>query len=113
MQHATSSRKWNPDFYNWILEIKDSDHYVDTHCWVFNLQSFELIFADLCMRGILSNMKLAGSWDLGNEFIVSLVKTDEPWDELQNRCSLSSEANHYYAKDVIRLKPFHIAWERS
>jgi hypothetical protein len=113
MPHATSSRKWNPDFYNWILEIKDSDHYVDTHCWVFNLQSFELIFADLCMPGILSNMKLAGSWDLGNEFIVSLVKTDEPWDELQNRCSLSSEANHYYAKDVIRLKPFHIAWERS
>ena len=111
MPYATSAEKWNPGFYNWLLKIKDSNEYIDSHCWVFNIQSFELILTDLVMLGILSNMKLAGSWDLGNEFIINLVKADEPWNELPNRCSLSTEANHYYASDVIRLKPFQLTWE--
>lgn len=111
MPYATSTEKWNPDFYNWILEIKNSGEYVDSHCWVFNIQSFELILTDLAMLGILSNMKLAGTWDLGSEFIVNLVKTDEPSDGSPNRCALSTEANHYYASDIIRLKPFQLTWE--
>jgi len=111
MPYATSAEKWNPSFYNWILEIKNSAQYIDSHCWVFNIQSFELILTDLTMLGILSNMKLADSWDLGSEFIVNLVKTDEPANGLPNRCSLSTEANHYYASDVIRLKPFQLTWE--
>lgn len=111
MPYATSAEKWNPSFYNWILEIKNSAQYIDSHCWVFNIQSFELILTDLTMLGILSNMKLSDSWDLGSEFIVNLVKTDEPANGLPNRCSLSTEANHYYASDVIRLKPFQLTWE--
>ena len=111
MPNATSTQKWNPDFYNWTIATRDSDHYVDSHCWVFNIHSIELILADLVMLGIISNIKLADSWDLGGEFIVTLVKTDELSDELPNRCLLSAEANHYYATDLIRLKPFQLTWE--
>jgi len=111
MPYATSTQRWNPDFYNWIVSVKDSDHYIDSHCWVFNIHSIELILTDLAMLGILSNMKLAGTWDLGGEFIVNLIKTDEPSNESPNRCALSTEANHYYASDIIRLKPLQLTWE--
>jgi hypothetical protein len=111
MPNATSTQKWNPDFYNWIAAIKDSDPYVDSHCWIFNIHSIKLILADLAALGIVSNMKPIDSWDLGSEFIITLVKTDEPLDELPNRCFLSTEANHYYVTDLIRLKPFQLTWE--
>lgn len=110
MWYGRPDTQWNPIFFNSMLADKDTKTYHDAHCWIMNRHSLELILTDLKMLGILPELNVASTIDLGLEFIINLVKDSKPMETAKDRCALTADANHYYAAEVIRLKPLTIDW---
>jgi len=107
---ARPDSHWNPTFFNSMLADKDSETYHDAHCWIMNRHSLELILTDLKVLGVLPDLHVSSSTDLGFEFIINLVKSARPAEIDKDRCSLTADANHSYAADMIRLKPLTLDW---
>lgn len=63
-------------YQNFILNLKkgDSLEYIDTHCWTFTSDSFQLILLDLFFLKLINFFPINVSFDKNSEFLIKLQK---------------------------------------
>lgn len=98
-------KHWNSRFYESTIQAAVDERYMDTHCWVFNPDSFQLILQDLSMLGLVEGLGVARIVESGIEFIVDIVKCSGAMSAGLSRVELLARAVHRYSRDQINLFP--------
>lgn len=91
-----------------LCELNRNKVYTDAHCSVLNPYSFQLLFEDILLLGLIHQLRIRDIKVNGGEFIVSIIKsgldlpTLAPEDVAKRRTILKRKALELHCQDIMK-----------